>query len=93
MPILLDAKKTPTVLGGRRGRTSKLAIITRRRILYWLAAMVAVFVVGTIIGLIWVDTSDVAGAIAGVTNIIGGLGIVVLLIALVVVTLRQRRMV
>jgi hypothetical protein len=65
MPILLDAKKTPTVLGGRRGRTSKLAIITRRRILYWLAAMVAVFVVGTIIGLIWADTSDVAGAIAG----------------------------
>ena len=53
--------------------------------------MVAVFVVGTIIGLIWADTSDVAGAIAGVTNIIAGAGIVFLLIALVVVTLRQRR--
>ena len=67
------------------------AVISQRRILYWLAAMVAVFVVGTIIGLIWADTSDVAGAIAGVTNIIAGAGIVFLLIALVVVTLRQRR--
>jgi predicted transcriptional regulator with HTH domain len=70
---------------------SKLGVITRRRILYWLAAMVAIFVVGTIIGLIWADTSDVAGSIAGVTNVIGGAGIVFLLIALVVVTLRQRR--
>lgn len=53
--------------------------------------MVAVFVVGLIIGLIWADTSDVAGAIAGVSTIISGLGIVLLLIALVVITLRQRR--
>jgi hypothetical protein len=59
--------------------------------LYWLAAMVAVLVVGLIIGLIWADTSDVAGAIAGVSTIISGLGIVLLLIALVVITLRQRR--
>jgi hypothetical protein len=47
--------------------------------------------VGTIIGLIWADTSDVAGSIALVTNIIGVLGIVFLLIALVVVTRRQRQ--
>jgi hypothetical protein len=53
--------------------------------------MVAVLVVGTVIGLIWADTSDVAGGIAVVTNILGGLGIVVLLIALAVVTRRQRR--
>ena len=53
--------------------------------------MVAVLVVGTIIGLIWADTSDVAGLIAVVTNILGGVGVVVLLIALVVVTRRERR--
>jgi hypothetical protein len=53
--------------------------------------MVAVFAVGTIIGLIWADTSDVAGTIAGVTNIIAGAGIVFLLIALVVVMRRERR--
>jgi len=63
--------------------------MTRRRILYWLAAMVALLVVGTIIGLIWADTSDVAGMIAVVTNIVSAVGIVFLLIALVVVTRRQ----
>ena len=65
--------------------------MTRRRILYWLAAMVAVLVVGTIIGLIWADTSDVAGFIAVVTNLVGAVGIVFFLIALAVVTRRQRR--
>jgi len=53
--------------------------------------MVALLVVGTIIGLIWADTSDVAGAFAVVTNIVGAVGFVSLLIALVVVTRRQRR--
>jgi hypothetical protein len=53
--------------------------------------MVAVLVVGTIIGLIWADTSDVAGSIAVVTNIIAVVGIVLLLIALAVVTRRQRQ--
>jgi hypothetical protein len=53
--------------------------------------MVAVLVVGTIIGLIWADTSNVAGAIAVVTNIVGGAGVVLLLVALAVVTRRQRR--
>ena len=70
---------------------SRLSLITKRRILYWLAAMIAVFVVGTIIGLIWADTSDVAGSIAVVTNIIGAAGILFLLFALLVVTWRQRR--
>ena len=65
--------------------------MTRRRILYWLSAMVAVIVVGTIIGLIWADTSDVAGMLAVVTNIAAGVGIVALLISLAVVTRRQRR--
>jgi len=63
--------------------------ITTRRILYGLAAMVAVLVVGTIIGLIWADTSDVAGSIAVVTNILGVVGIAFLLIALAVT--RRRR--
>jgi hypothetical protein len=53
--------------------------------------MVALLVVGTVIGLIWADTSDVAGFIAVVTNIVGAVGSVVLLIALVVVTRRRRQ--
>ncbi len=44
--------------------------------------MVALLVVGTVVGLIWADTSNVAGAIAVVTNIVSGVGIVLLLIAL-----------
>jgi fumarate reductase subunit D len=75
----------------KRANGSTLGIITRRRILYWLAAMVAVLVVGVVIGLIWADTSDVAGFIAVVTNIVGAVGIVLLLIALAVVTRRQRQ--
>ena len=47
--------------------------------------MVALLVVGTIIGLIWADTSNVAGAFAVTTNIVGAVGIVSLLIALAVV--------
>jgi hypothetical protein len=66
-----------------------IGAITTRRIVYWLAAMVVLLVVGTIIGLIWADTSDVAGAFAVVTNIVSGVGIVVLLIALAVK--RRRR--
>jgi fumarate reductase subunit D len=62
----------------------------RRRTVYWLGGMVAVLVVGTIIGLIWADTSDVAGLIAVVTNIIGAAGIVLLLILLVVASRRER---
>jgi len=50
--------------------------------------MVALLVVGTIIGLIWADTSNVAGAFAGVTNVISVVGIV-FLIALAVK--RRRR--
>jgi uncharacterized membrane protein len=65
--------------------------IIRRRILYWLVAMIALLVVGTLTGLIWADTSDVAGFIAVVTSIISAVGIVGLLIALAVVTRRQRR--
>ena len=53
--------------------------------------MVAVLVVGTLIGLIWADTSDAAGIIALVTNIVGAVGIVALLIALALLTRRQRQ--
>ena len=65
-------------------------VITQRRILYGLAATVTVLVVGTIIGFIWADTSNVAGSIAVATNIIGVVGIALLLIALAV-TRRRRR--
>ena len=51
--------------------------------------MLALLVVGTIIGLIWADRSNVAGAFAGVANVISVVGIVLLLIALVVK--RRRR--
>ncbi len=71
---------------------TRINCITTRRILYWLAAAVAVLVVGTVIGLIWADTSDAAGLFAVVTNIVGAAGIVVLLIALAVVTRRQRHL-
>ena len=57
--------------------------------MYWLAVMVAVLVVGTIIGVIWADTSNVAGSIAVASNIIGPIGIVALLVALAVVTRRH----
>jgi len=67
-----------------------VGVITTRRILYWLAAMVVLLVVGTIVGLIWADTSNVAGAFAGVTNIVSAVGIVLLLIALAVK--RRRRL-
>jgi uncharacterized membrane protein YtjA (UPF0391 family) len=66
-----------------------IEVITTRRILYWLAAIVSLLVVGTIIGLIWAETSNVAGAFAGVTNIVSVVGIVLLLIALAVK--RRRR--
>ena len=61
---------------------SRLRAITTRRILQWLAAMVVLLVVGTVIGLIWADTSDLAGAFAGLTNVVSVVGIVLLLIAL-----------
>jgi uncharacterized membrane protein YdcZ (DUF606 family) len=68
-----------------------VSVITRRRIVYGLAAMVALLVAGTIVGLIWADTSDVAGAIAVATNILGAAGVAFLLIALAVMTRRRRR--
>ena len=67
-----------------RPNKTTIGAITTRRIVYWLAAMVVLLVVGTIIGLIWADTSDVAGAFAGVTNIVSVVGIVLLLIALAI---------
>jgi Na+/melibiose symporter-like transporter len=65
-----------------------LRSLTTRQILYGLAAMVFLLLVGTVIGLIWADTSNVAGAFAGVTNLIGVVGIVLLLIAL---AMKRRR--
>jgi hypothetical protein len=58
--------------------------VTTRRILYGLAAIVALLVVGTTIGLIWADTSNLAGVFAGVTNLVSVVGIVVLLVVLAV---------
>jgi ammonia channel protein AmtB len=63
---------------------STLPAIATRRILYALAAMVVLLVFGTVVGLVWADTSDAAGAFAGVTNVVSTVGIVALLIALAV---------
>jgi hypothetical protein len=52
--------------------------------------MVALLVVGTIIGLIWADTSNLAGGFAVVTNIIGVVGVVLLSIALAVTRGRRQ---
>ena len=51
---------------------------------------VAVLIVGTIIGLIWADTSNLAGGFAVVTNIVGVVGIVLLAVAYAM-TRRRRR--
>ena len=64
--------------------------ITTGQILYGLAAMLALLIVGTIIGLIWGDASNLAGGFAVVTNILGGAGILLLLIALVVARRRPK---
>ena len=74
-----------------RPKGLRIGVITKRRIFYGLAGMVTLLVVGTIVGLIWADTNDVAGAFAVVTNIVGAVGVVSLLIALAVVTRRQRQ--
>ena len=50
--------------------------------------MLALLVFGTVVGLIWADTSDVAGSFALVTNMISVAGILVLLIIL---ALNRRR--
>ena len=52
--------------------------------------MAATLLVGTIIGLVWADTSNVAGSIAVASNIVGPIGIVALLVALADVTRWQR---
>jgi hypothetical protein len=77
-------------LAKRRSET-RIGGITRRRIYYGLAALITLVVVGTIIGVIWADTSDIAGGFAVATYIVGVVGIAPLLIALAVVTRRQRR--
>lgn len=67
---------------GKRPNGPRIGGITKRRISYGLAGMVTLLVVGTIVGVIWADTSDAAGAFAVVTNIVGAVGVVSLLIAL-----------
>ena len=52
-------------------------------LLYWLAGMIALLVVAMTIGATWADTSDVAGAFAGVTTLVCVVGVAVLFIILV----------
>ena len=65
-----------------------VGVITTGRLLYSLAAMAVLLIVGTSIGLMWADTSNAAGVLAGTTNVVGVVGIVLILIAL---ALRRRR--
>lgn len=76
---------------GKRPNGPRIGGITKRRIFYGLAGMVTLLVVGTIVGVIWADTSDAAGAFAMLANIVGAVGVVSLLIALAVVTRRPRQ--
>jgi polyferredoxin len=88
--LVLAYRLAPLVGGfGKTARETTIRVITKRRILYWVAAMVVLLVVGTTVGLIWADTSDVAGAFAVLTNIVGAVGIVLLLVALAVKRRRQ----
>lgn len=64
--------------------------MTTRRILYGLVAMVALFVIGALIGGVW-DDNDTAGAITVTLWAISIVGAVVLLLALGYVTLRRDR--
>jgi hypothetical protein len=41
--------------------------------------MVVLVIAGTTIGLIWADTNNVAGAFAGLTNVVGAVGIFLLI--------------
>ena len=83
-----DAGESSRHSAGAAARRGIVGIITTRRLVYWLAAMVALLVVGTIVGLIWADTSNLAGAFAGMTNVISVVALVAILIALLV---RRRR--
>ena len=65
--------------------------ITTRRLVYWLSALVGLFVVGTAIGLMWADTSNAAGAFAGLTNFLSVAGIAALLIVFIVQRRRSPR--
>jgi Na+/melibiose symporter-like transporter len=64
--------------------------MTTRRILFALAAMVALFIIGVIIGGIW-DDSDAAGGITVTLWAISVIGAVLLVVMLAVASLRRRR--
>jgi hypothetical protein len=64
--------------------------MTTRRILYALAAMVAVFIIGSIIGGVW-DDSDTAGNITVTLWAISIIGAALLLVILAVNSVRRRR--
>ena len=63
--------------------------MTRRNILWGLAGMVALFIVGSIIGGVW-DDNDTAGAITVVLWAISIIGAALLLLAFAVSFVRQR---
>ena len=63
--------------------------MSNRNILWGLAAMVALFIVGSIVGGVW-DDSDTAGAITVALWAISIIGAAVLIVLLVVNALRRR---
>ncbi len=64
--------------------------MTTRRILYGLAAMIALFIIGSIIGGVW-DDNDTAGDITVTLWAISIIGAALLLIWLAVVMVRNPR--
>jgi len=74
----------------KRRRGLRIEPMTIRRILYGLAAMVALFIIGSIIGGVW-DDNDTAGGITATLWAISVIGAAVLLLALAVILVRRRR--
>ena len=64
--------------------------MTTRRILYALVAMVALFIIGAIIGGVWSD-SDTVGNITVTLWAISIIGAALLLVTFAVTSLRRRR--
>lgn len=64
--------------------------MTSRRIIYGLIGMVALFIIGALIGGIW-DDNDTAGTISATLWAISIIGAALLLIALIYVATRRSR--
>ena len=65
-------------------------IATNRRILYGVVAIIAIFIMGAVIGGVW-DDNDTAGAITVTLWAISVIGMALLLLSFAVSSVRRRR--